>query len=336
MNYSKIKRNIDLFFCIVFLPLVITFVPVGKWIVNYPAFAVTLFVYLYALYFVIIRFNLPRRVKRKNYVEAFLFCLIIILSTYLVSRFPYPAHVTTHHAELAIWNVTHRAQTVWFLSLVVVGYSLSVSLLLELFRQNIIKRELEEEKKNAELALYKAQLNPHFLFNTLNTLYGLVVCKSDKAEDAFVRFTNLMKYAYSRVDAEKISMREEVEYVRNYIELQKLRLNHHTDIRFRVDIDDDTIMIPPMIMISFVENAFKYGTSATRDCIININVSLKGGKLEFECSNKIMKREGEKEDASIGLENTKARLSRIYPGKYELVAEERQGNYYVSLKIDTL
>lgn len=333
MKQTGMTLSIDLFFCFIFLPLVITFVPVEKWIVNYPVFAITLFVYLYSLYFIIRWFRIPQKVAHRKYLQVVVFSIAILIITYFISKIPYPAHLNTTHADIPGWNITHRAQTVWLLSLVVIGYSLSISLIFELFNQYAIKKELEEDKKNAEIALFKAQLNPHFLFNTLNTLYGLVVCKSDKAEDAFVKFTELMKYAYSRIDASHITIKEEFDYILNYIELQKLRLNRHTQLDFDFELDDESAMIAPMILISFVENAFKYGTSSTKDCKISIKTSLRQGLLTFACSNHIMKHYGNKEDMSVGIANTKGRLERIYPDKHELIISEKEGEFSVILQL---
>ena len=150
-----------------------------------------------------------------------------------------------------------RAQTVWFFFLVVTGFSLSIELIFELFRQILSKQEIEAEKNKAELALYKAQINPHFLFNTLNALYGLVLTKSDKTESAFIKFSNILKYMYAQTTSDLISISNEVEYIRQYVDLQSLRLNKHTKVVFETEMDDEQIQIPPMILITFVENSFQ-------------------------------------------------------------------------------
>ena len=334
MNPSNIKSYIDLFFCLVFLPLIIALVPVEKWMVKYPSFAVTLILFLYAAYFSIRAMNIPQKVMNRKFFQIGVFCTVIICATYLISQFPYPPNfepiVTTHpnlHEHL-------RAQTVWFMSLVVSGYSLSISLLLELFRQTLVKKELEGQKKQAELALYKAQINPHFFFNTMNTLYGLVINKSDKAEKAFIRFTSLLKYTYSQIKTDRIAIRSELEYIQNYIELQRLRLNRHTIVNYNVSVDNETLAIPPMLMIAFVENAFKYGTSSKYDFEINISVLLRDGNLLFECSNDIMKYKTSTEDISVGIENTRARLDLIYPQKYNLEVDNADNKFKVSLNIN--
>lgn len=336
MNSSKIKLYIDLFFCCVFLPLIIALVPVEKWIVKYPSFALTLILFLYAAYFAIRVMNIPQKVMNKRYIQISVFCMVILAVTYFISQFPYPPDIkpiVTAHPNL---HEHLREQTVWFMFLVVSGYSLSISLMLELFRQILVKKELEGEKKQAELALYKAQINPHFFFNTMNTLYGLVISKSDKAESVFVKFTSLLKYTYTQIKTDKIAIKSELDYISNYIELQRLRLNRHTIVNYRFEIDDDAMKIPTMLMISFVENAFKYGSSSKRDCSIDISVTLQNGKFLFECSNDIMKQKADSDDSAVGIENTRSRLDLMYPKKYNLSANEEENKYHVSLSIDII
>lgn len=335
MNQSKIKLYIDLFFCCVFLPLIIALVPVEKWIVKYPSFAVTLVLFLYAAYFAIRVMNIPQKVMQRKYVHIVVFCIAITGITYFISQFPYPPDIepiVTSHPNL---HEHLRAQTVWFMFLVVSGYSLSISLLLELFRQIIVKKELAEGKKNAELALYKAQINPHFFFNTMNTLYGLVISKSDKAENAFIRFTSLLKYTYSQTNTDRIAIKSEIDYIQNYIELQRLRLNRHTVVKYDVSIDNETLTIPPMLLISFVENAFKYGTSSKLDCEIRIGIYLSDGTLLFECENEIVRLKKD-DDTHIGIENTRSRLELMYPGRYDLSVTESDTKYRVTLQIEAV
>lgn len=112
-------------------------------------------------------------------------------------------------------------------------------------------------KKASTWQLYKAQINPHFLFNTLNTLYGLMISGSEKAEPAFVKFTELLRYMYSNSTQDKTSVDEEINYISEYIDLQLLRLNEHTNVCFTHQEDDTTLEIAPMILITFIENVFK-------------------------------------------------------------------------------
>lgn len=142
-----------------------------------------------------------------------------------------------------------------------------------------------------------------------------------------------MKYTYTQVNLELIPIGNEIKYIHDYIALQLLRLNSHTSVVWEYDIDDDTILIPPMILITFVENAFKYGSSSTRDCKIQINAALKNRHLRFSVTNNIMKEKCENE-ISIGLANCRARLGLLYPDMHTLLIEEKEGVYFIRLEID--
>ena len=276
---------------------------------------------------------MPQMILQKKYFK-FICCIVaLVFVAFLMSKFPYPKYIAPIGDRHPNFHEHLRAQTVWFMFLVVSGYSLSISLLLELFRQILVKKEFEAQKKQAELALYKAQINPHFFFNTMNTLYGLVISKSDKAESAFIKFTDLVKYSYSQIKADRIALRDELDYIMNYIELQRLRLNNHTTVNYHTVIDDDSMLVHPMLMITFVENAFKFGTSSNRDCAIDISVTLKDGILAFQCINDIMTHKDERNNNSIGLKNTRSRLDLIYPGKYNLSVRGENGKYNVQLEI---
>lgn len=282
MKRTNIPVYIDLLFCLVIMPPIIMLVPVDKWIVHHTVFMLTLIAYLYGLYFIYRKVKLPMLFMQRKFGHILLLMLSLIFITWLLTHFPYPPE--PNHIDPMMHKARQhmRAQTVWFFFLVVTGFSLSIELIFELFRQILSKQEIEAEKNKAELALYKAQINPHFLFNTLNALYGLVLTKSDKTESAFIKFSNILKYMYAQTTSDLISISNEVEYIRQYVDLQSLRLNKHTKVVFETEMDDEQIQIPPMILITFVENSFKYGVSSDTDCTIFIRIIVKEGQLIFE------------------------------------------------------
>lgn len=175
---------------------------------------------------------------------------ILIAVTELLTYFPIPAERITDDVRQMAARMSLRTQTIWFFFLVVTGFSLAIELTFELFRQILSRQEIEAEKNKAELALYKAQINPHFLFNTLNTLYALVLSGSDKTESAFVKFSDILRYMYSQSGSELIPAERELEYIRQYVDLQKLRLNSHTKVDLNIEITNRQVLIPPMILIT--------------------------------------------------------------------------------------
>ncbi|WP_303008092.1 sensor histidine kinase [Coprobacter fastidiosus] len=319
IRYPQIIHYVDLLFCLVILPLIILLVPVDKWIKTQPVFVGTLVLYLYLLYFTYRKANIPSLFLKRKYLHIIILIIILTLITELLTHFPIS---DKFGSKLPIDFRRHlHAQTIWFFFLIVSGFSLAIEVTFELFRQMLQKQEIEAEKNKAELAMYKAQINPHFLFNTLNTLYGLVITKSDLTESAFVKFSNILKYMYDNTSVEKININNEIEYIRQYVELQKLRLNHHTKVIFESRTDEEHVLIPPMILITFVENAFKYGTSSSEDCTILIRIIVEDGVLLFKTRNSIMKEKKEGK-SSIGIENCRKRLQMLYPGLFTLVTEK--------------
>lgn len=197
------------------------------------------------------------------------------------------------------------------------------------------RQAVEFEKKKAELALYKAQINPYFLFNNLNTLYAMVVTESPKTEDAFIQFINLMKYMYANNTKDKIPLHIEVEYIRQYIELQKYQIAENFDVHFSYVHDETEQMnIAPMILITFVENVFKHGVSSHKKGEAYITIRAEKGELLLATNNPLLNHPDSKASKGIGIENCKKRLDLLYPNRYSLFTGEREGKYAVTLSIN--
>ena len=306
--------------------------PVEKWIIHHTYFMLTLIVYLYALYFTYRKANIPSLFLRHKFGQVFFLIAALLIITWGLRKIPIKKDkFSTSYMDLCI-RQNIRKQTIWFFFLIVTGFSLAIELTFELFRQILSKQEIEAEKNKAELALYKAQINPHFLFNTLNALYGLVLTKSDKTESAFIQFSNILKYMYAQTTSETIPVCNEIDYIRQYVDLQALRLNKHTHISFETQTDDDQAPIPPMILITFVENAFKYGTSSDIDCTVLIRIIVKNGQLLFETENTVMKAEKDKTPA-LGIENCRKRVEWLYPGRFNLTTVQENRQYKIRLTI---
>ena len=331
---KKISVYIDVVFCVVVLPLVLSIIPIERMFANSTIFTIILVAYLYSVYFTYRRFHIPRMLMERHFGRGVLLLLMLLSVTMLLSRFPFTDDFLMRLPEGEIPRVSaHRMQRVWFLFLVVSGFSLSIDLTFELFHQVIARKEVQAAKDKAELSLYKAQINPHFLFNSLNTIYGMIVSRSENAEAAFIKFTEMLKYMYDNPTEEKIALEKEMDYICNYIDFQALRHNGHTTVEWKCDVDDGSVQIPPMLLITFVENAFKYGSSSTRDCSIVIGAEVKDRRLVFETENRIMKHPSEK-DAGIGIENSRSRLELFYHDRYSLDIREEDGLFKVKLTVE--
>ena len=334
MVHRRVGLYIDLLSCLVFFPLVITLLPMERWLMHSVSCVVALVVFVYVLYFIYRRVHLPQLFLQGKYAKALLVIGGLLLLTMLLTHVPFQLDVTDATPRQMEFRQALKRQIFWFFFLIVSGFSLSIELAFELFRQMLSKQEVEARKDKAELALYKSQINPHFLFNTLNSLYALVLCRSEHTESAFVKFSNILRYMYSQIGEEKISLEQEFAYISQYVDLQKLRLNRHTEVELKESVDEGETLIPPMILITFVENAFKYGTSSEEDCKIKIAIELKEGILTFETENRIMRHREKNEDVAIGLENCRKRLNLMYGDRYELKNYAERGTYYTYLKMD--
>jgi two-component system sensor histidine kinase AlgZ len=197
------------------------------------------------------------------------------------------------------------------------------------------RRQLETERLNAELKFLKAQVNPHFLFNTLNNLYYLSTIKSDTAPLVISKLSEVMRYMIYDSNHEKIDLAKEIEYMQHYIGLERLRLREGVPLEFEVMGCTD-MLISPLILITFLENAFKHGISNGSDqCWIKARLEVNKTHLVYTIANSKVKTVSFPADTEgIGLKNVKRRLDLSYPGKHKLDIDDREHSYSVTLTIE--
>lgn len=337
---KNVSLYTDLAFCLVFLPLMLYAFPVERWWGTYPIYFTAFAGWLYATYFAYKYFIVPglfHERRRRGYalgVMAMSFLVTFLFSAYEInSPFYHLRQQQLAQNPFPEWGVRQNQQAVWLHYIVVTVFCFAIGMLNEAYRQRLAREEVEYEQNKAELALYKAQINPHFLFNTLNTLYGLLITHSDKTEATLERFINLTKYMYNNANHEFISLTEEVEYISQYIDLQKLRLNEFADVSYTHWVEDEAIPVPPMMLITFVENAFKYGISSNEPCFIRIRLEQRSDTLRFEVENSIFGRTVG-ESKHMGIENCRRRLSLLYPNRHRLdVGPVGDGTFRVCLEL---
>ena len=203
-------------------------------------------------------------------------------------------------------------------------------------RTNQIRQQLRDEKaKNteAELAWLKNQINPHFLFNTLNNISSLTQIDPDAAQDAIAQLSDLLRYAMYETNKKTVPIQGEVEFMRNYICLMKLRCNEKTEVTTSFDIQQDT-EIAPLLFISLIENAFKHGVSSSRLSKIDIRLLQEGNQLIFNCDNtNYPKDDADRSGSGIGLENTRRRLDLMYAGHYQWEQSLHDDIYHVKITL---
>lgn len=197
-------------------------------------------------------------------------------------------------------------------------------------------KESELEKVNAELSYLKLQINPHFLFNTLNNIYSLASIQSEQTPAAVMKLSEIMRYVTQDAQADYVPLENEIHYVNNYIELQKMRSNDKLYLHFKAEGDFTKNKIAPLLLISFVENAFKYGISNHEKSNISIVIKIENNRLHMNVHNTVFERAENGSTSSIGMSNTRRRLELLYPGKYTLDFGKRDNVYSVDLKIELI
>ena len=207
-------------------------------------------------------------------------------------------------------------------------------------RTRRIKQQLKEEKaKNteAELAWLKNQINPHFLFNTLNNISSLTQIDADSAQDAIAQLSDLLRYAMYETNKKMVPIDGEINFMRNFIELMKLRCNEKTAINAQFDIQNNQLEVAPLLFISLIENAFKHGVSSNRPSSIDICLKEEEDRLVFTCDNtNYPKNDTDRSGSGIGLENTRRRLELVYHGRYEWEQSITPDNiYHVRITLKT-
>ncbi|MFB2117821.1 sensor histidine kinase [Parapedobacter sp. 2B3] len=196
------------------------------------------------------------------------------------------------------------------------------------FKTREDRKNLETEKLNAELAFLRSQINPHFLFNSLNNIYSLAYQKSDKTPEAILKLSAIMRYMLYESNEEYVLLEEEINYLENYIELQKLRFKEKVYVDLHVNIDEKGHRIMPLLLISFLENAFKHGVSTDPDKPIRIDISVQSGRLHFNAEN--AKNQVNKDQTKgVGLTNLRRRLQLGYPDRHTINVVESE-HYYSS------
>lgn len=213
------------------------------------------------------------------------------------------------------------------------GISIVASISLVLYTRI---KQIEKEKLSAEVASLKAQINPHFLFNTLNSIYATAIEKSPQTAYMISMLSEMMRYSMKENQKDMVLVEEEMQYIKNYIELQKVRLDESIKLDYNIDEQlDNDLKIAPMLLIPFIENAFKHGVNTEQESHIKIDISIEKEELHLKVLNNIVLIQQDlKEKSGLGIQNTKNRLQLIYPNKHLLTINKTLDFFSVSLHIN--
>lgn len=280
----------------------------------------------------------PKLLYRKKYVLFFLiFISMIAISSVLKMQL---LGRLTHNQQLIDWTRNFKIRLydniIPHFFLVIAGVALK--LISDYFRMQKRLMEVAKEKAETELNFLKSQINPHFLFNSLNSVYFLIDKSNIEARRALLKFSDMLRYQLYEIKGEKISIEKEIGYLKDYIGLQQLR-NENCLVQFNVEEGMTSFDIEPLLLIPFVENSFKHLSHFVngRKNEVWIDLSRQNGEMDFHIRNTTEGKQVHEfsSDGGIGLNNVKRRLELLYPQKYELNVDEAEGWFDVQLKIKT-
>ena len=304
------------------------------WIAYMFLTSVSLNILMVIFFYVHNHFFFDRFILKGNTLSYIVYALIIttsftiIFGIYCIIRTETLRELSLFERPIEIRDVVRSAM--WFFLVLFAGIGVKLT---DLWRQAERRaRDIENEQLRTELSFLHMQINPHFLFNSLNTIYGMSLKKSDNAPKAVLKLSKLLRYMIEETGHNTVPLEQEVTYLNNYIDLQKMRSGPSLTVTFDVQGDINTANIAPMLLLPFVENAFKYGLNNSMESPIQIELTVNREWIVFSVINRKFENM-ERHSSGIGIPNVQRRLELLYPEKHELNIQDRGDTYYVKLKI---
>lgn len=293
------------------------------WFMILGGVAIVVYTNLYVL--------LPRYFFKKAYL-MYAFCLLmsILLGSLLLH---YTLQLVSHSHEKSL-NTSFVQLCINLFSFIV--FSSSFKFFREYLREQERLIKIENQQLKTELSLLKSQVNPHFLFNTLNNLYGLILeNKNQQAAETMLKLSDLMRYLLESSKTDKVSLKREVQFIQDYLALEKIRLSKQADIIFEVSGLEKDILIPPLLFIPLVENVFKHGLQHLYEGnYAHFSLAVQGDELLFEAQNPIGKPLFNQVKSQTGLNNLRKRLELLYPEKHLLAVDNTDDIFKVTLHVN--
>ncbi len=230
------------------------------------------------------------------------------------------------------WFFAFNSKTAIYFLVYTVGTCIAV--VQRWFKTDEVRKEVETEKLNTELSFLKTQINPHFFFNTLNNIYSLAVVKSEQTAPTVMKLSSIMRYILSDTQANHVPLENEIDFLKNFIDLQSVRLTDKVHVNFTVSGEPENKQVAPLLLIPFVENAFKYGVSTKENTNIDISLKATDDKISFFVTNIIVSTDhGIIDGTGIGINNVKRRLELLYHEKHTLITKKENNQFIVQLDI---
>lgn len=273
---------------------------------------------------------IPRLVYRKKVVLYILVQVLVFLLVALAA-----AAFLKYHLHEPSFRLPMPLLMNIFPFLFVQACSMAYRLIADKLREEKLGKEKENEGLKTELSFLRSQISPHFIFNVLNNMVSLARKKSDLLEPSLLRLSGLMRYMLYESDETRVLLSREIEYLQSYIELQSLRFGSDVDLKVDLDTPDRDYFIEPMLLIPFVENAFKHSASCMNKPLIEVVLRVQDGVLRFKVNNHFEPGIENNADrtSGIGLQNVRRRLNLLYGSNHSLLVTEKDGIYSISLQI---
>ncbi len=276
--------------------------------------------------------------KRKIWLYIVVSIVFLVIFNYVVNKafLPMPLRRFQDFAERDTMKAVKYAP--YFMTFIVsfafflLGGVLALTK--DFYKRDRITQAIRAQRNETELQFLRAQLNPHFLFNSLNSIYSMVRNKSNDAPDAVISLSELMRYMLYETKEDLVPLAKEIDYIKNYVELQLFRLSDPENVKLQVKGDYSDKKIPPLLLIPFVENAFKYGTDFKGKTEVSIKMEVLGNSLFFEANNKINTYRKDKINSGIGLENIRTRLALLFPDTHVLNINKTKESFLVQLELN--
>lgn len=303
-----------------------------------------------APYFIIFIFHnailAPRLMLRRKYYAYVLCDLALIITVFWLVNM-YEEHLSDHfltYSDPDAFDAYRKAsfsnlEMYWnvVLGFFMTGANTGIKLIYQSMRDEQQMEELKRQNLEAEMDYLKYQINPHFFMNTLNNIHALIDIDTEYAKSAIIELSKMMRYVLYDSGREQISLEKDIQFIQNYIGLMRIRYTNDVDIRVEYPHDLPQVSIPPLLLIVFVENAFKHGVSYNNPSFIHMDIAYADGKVTSTISNSLHAQHHDGHSAGIGLDNVRKRLSLIYGAKnYSLDIRETPSTYTVKLVIPTL
>ncbi len=290
-----------------------------------------------ALYAILVYFNLyyliPNYLKSRT-IGLYLFLLVIF------SLFLTPIKLVIFYLKLSNQPIYQAALIsnfgLYFIINLIIGGSSTIAKIVKDYTKNQKEKQLLEHRNmHNELQFLKSQINPHFLFNTLNNIYSLSLKKSDLAPEMVLKLSDMMRYMLYECNSRRVSLKKEITYLQNYIELESIRFKNRGTIQLNLEIvEDEELQIAPLLFVPFLENAIKHGVNQQiENAKVSMSLKVHNGMVEF-CIKNNKNIKSVNGPGGIGLVNVKRRLNLIYPKAHELEIQDLKEFYIVSLKIN--